>query len=567
MEGNSLKSFENLCKIFETRIKLDKEKNIDTPDDVLINYEKYAKKIDDIYNKEFEDNIKPLLSPAGNLERERERLDKLIKLLENRLDKREELENRFYLTTGKYFNNLQLVVSETELNDKKDRLKLINKYLDTDKEIKSITESVAKLKNSLDEEEKKKEDYLVKNKIMEEELNNAFLDIIKSDDYFSHCNEDDIDTRLVEVIDKVKETSETLEVTKDSVESLVENGTNDDYTSYIEDAERNYYIWKNREIVLKIYERIVEKVDEFNDIFEKREKIDELVRERSSIRINLNIDDNDEFYSFGKILLEQMDNLDGEREILENIANYTSRIKFKEERLDELEQDINSVEMLALLKEYKLIDTYESEKIEETEEDEDPVLVEKDDSVVIEEINPYRIVEVKDYPKTLNIGLAKLKAESVRDKINKKLNPKEEFDFSPTEDIKPKFELENDKNIENVETETEDAVVENNQEEVKENLNLPTWEVPIDNLPVWEETTTDEKNMNNLPVWDDVSNKEESAKDLPIWGEVMDTSTETTANENMFWTPVDDVPNSENSFVKIPFNSDSSVFDFPNLNN
>ena len=26
MEGNSIKSFENLCKIFEMRIKLDKEK-------------------------------------------------------------------------------------------------------------------------------------------------------------------------------------------------------------------------------------------------------------------------------------------------------------------------------------------------------------------------------------------------------------------------------------------------------------------------------------------------------------------------------------------------------------
>ena len=54
MEGNSIKSFENLCKIFEMRIKLDKERNIKTPSDVIDNYEKYAKKIDSIYNKEFE---------------------------------------------------------------------------------------------------------------------------------------------------------------------------------------------------------------------------------------------------------------------------------------------------------------------------------------------------------------------------------------------------------------------------------------------------------------------------------------------------------------------------------
>ena len=58
MEGNSLNSFENLCKIFETRIKLDKEKNIETPPDVLINYEKYSKKIDSIYNSKFEKEIK-----------------------------------------------------------------------------------------------------------------------------------------------------------------------------------------------------------------------------------------------------------------------------------------------------------------------------------------------------------------------------------------------------------------------------------------------------------------------------------------------------------------------------
>ena len=51
MEGNNVRSFENLCKIFEMRIKLDREKKVKTPSDVLINYEKYAKKIDNIYNE------------------------------------------------------------------------------------------------------------------------------------------------------------------------------------------------------------------------------------------------------------------------------------------------------------------------------------------------------------------------------------------------------------------------------------------------------------------------------------------------------------------------------------
>ena len=74
MEGNNVRSFENLCKIFEMRIKLDREKKVKTPSDVLINYEKYAKKIDNIYNEEFEKEVRPLITPSKTIEEEKDRL-------------------------------------------------------------------------------------------------------------------------------------------------------------------------------------------------------------------------------------------------------------------------------------------------------------------------------------------------------------------------------------------------------------------------------------------------------------------------------------------------------------
>ena len=77
MEGNNVRSFENLCKIFEMRIKLDREKKVKTPSDVLINYEKYAKKIDNIYNEEFEKEVRPLITPSKTIEEEKDRLEKL----------------------------------------------------------------------------------------------------------------------------------------------------------------------------------------------------------------------------------------------------------------------------------------------------------------------------------------------------------------------------------------------------------------------------------------------------------------------------------------------------------
>lgn len=73
-----------------------------------------------------------------------------------------------------------------------------------------------------------------------------------------------------------------------------------------------------------------------------------------------------------KKVLEQISVTDKEKEVLDNISNYTSRIEFKESRLDELEHDNNSVEILAILREFNLIDTYDTDEYgndEESKED------------------------------------------------------------------------------------------------------------------------------------------------------------------------------------------------------
>jgi len=56
MEGNSIKTFQNLCKIFEMRIKLDNAKGDGASEEVIDNYEKYAQKIDSYYNDSFKKN-------------------------------------------------------------------------------------------------------------------------------------------------------------------------------------------------------------------------------------------------------------------------------------------------------------------------------------------------------------------------------------------------------------------------------------------------------------------------------------------------------------------------------
>lgn len=621
MEGNSLNSFENLCKIFETRIKLDKEKNIETPPDVLINYEKYSKKIDSIYNSKFEKEIKPLIVPAVTIEKEEERLGKLISLLKSRLEKREELENRFYLTTGRYIKGLQLVVSESEFEDKKNRLETITKYLDTRNEINTVNESISELKDKLSDEVAKQDEYIKKNKIMEDELYNTFKDVISNDDYLSKLNEDDIDTEIAMVIDKVKDNKETLDVTKDSVNSLMISGDNDDYASYIEDAERSYFTWKNRELLLKIYSLVIKFEDNYNDLYEKRDKINRIVRNRRSIKDNLTIEVTDNFSSFEDVLKEQLDVLKNEKEVLENVSNYTNRISFKEERLSELEEANNSVEILSILREYGLIDTYDNkEELEEVpletpEFEKEDNGDEEEEEIFVKEINPYRIVDVIDYPKSLNIGLARLKGESVREKVNKKLNPTikaptfdditNEIDNSKEEDKvidTSNNDLVDDKKLDN-EGVKEDIVTPTWDIPKKEEVVTPTWEVPKkediikkddtdikvitdDNIPVWGSNintninTVEEVNTSNgsVPIWNDTFKTSESNNlnnniSTPSFDLKEENNKEEMSSENMFWVPVSDSKLDANVFpsIDIPvnngFNGTKDNFGFPDINN
>lgn len=591
MEGNSLNSFENLCKIFETRIKLDKEKNIETPPDVLINYEKYSKKIDSIYNSKFEKEIKPLIVPAVTIEKEEERLGKLISLLKSRLEKREELENRFYLTTGRYIKGLQLVVSESEFEDKKNRLETITKYLDTRNEINTVNESISELKDKLSDEVAKQDEYIKKNKIMEDELYNSFKDVISNDDYLSKLNEDDIDTEIAMVIDKVKDNKETLDVTKDSVNSLMISGDNDDYASYIEDAERSYFTWKNRELLLKIYSLVVKFEDNYNDLFEKRDKINKIIRNRRSIKDNLTIEVTDNFSSFEDVLKEQLDVLKNEKEVLENVSNYTNRISFKEERLSELEEANNSVEILSILREYGLIDTYDNKEELEEVPLETPELEEdngdEEEEIFVKEINPYRIVDVIDYPKSLNIGLARLKGESVREKVNKKLNPTIK---APTfDDITN--EIDNSKEEDKViDTSNNDLVDDKklDNEGVKEDIVTPTWEAPKkEDIIKKDDTDIKVINDDNIPVWGsnintNINTVEEvntSNGSVPIWNNTLDNNSNSTdtkildnKEDNAFWVPVSDSKLDANVFpsIDIPvnngFNGTKDNFGFPDIN-
>lgn len=553
MEGNSIKTFENLCKIFEMRIRLDNAKGETVPSEIIDDYEKYATKIDTIYNEEFQNNLKRLISPQNTLEKERERLEKLISLLEDRLEKRSLLAGNFHKTTGKYIKNLQLIVSEKELNNKKERLLVISKYLDTTKEIEDIKSSVKKLKEDLTEEETKKNDYEERNKTLEDELYSSFVTSIENDEYYGNIEEENLDEILADVCNKAKDAKETLEITKKSVNNLVSSGMDDEYESYIEEANKNYYLWKEREIVLSIYSLVINFEDEFNDLLKKRENINKLFDERKELVLVKE----DVLIPFENVMEKQNKILSDEKDILDNITNLNSRIDFKEERLEELETVLEEPEVLAILDEFKLL----PDMPKEPKEDEFvPVFDIPSDEPLVKEINPYEIVSIDNYPPTLNIGLAKLKGTSVRDKVNKKLNPELNTSTPSNEEIN-----ENNPSTDDSPNEKEDTGKEINKIESfvePENTNLSV--TPINDIPVTEGVINEDTNIPEPVVLNEVPKS-----GTPVIEDTManPNTTDIPNDNNSFWVPVSDSKLEQSQFpnINIPFTNSNINYGEDNL--
>ena len=70
-----------------------------------------------------------------------------------------------------------------------------------------------------------------------------------------------------------------------------------------------------------------------------------------------------------ELVFEQEQEIENEKENVDNINVLTERIKLKENRLEELNKLVNKPEVLAILKEYGLIDTYDHDDIYDDSDD------------------------------------------------------------------------------------------------------------------------------------------------------------------------------------------------------
>lgn len=402
--------------------------------------------IDRMLGEEYDERIEDFFYETSTLEDECKRLKDLVLFINERIEKRKDLLEDYRSVTNKELNDLDYISRSGEIDLYESRLKLIKGYLDNSRLIKVNEKELEALKDDLVREYDIKSANEIKNTKIENTLHNIFVNTLYEMETYSDLETDSIDSELEKIKREIKETKEQKDTFESAFDNLKSSGISGEleleYASYVENARRNYYYVKEREIILKLYKVIEEKESEYANLFKKREEVKDLLEERIELRRKLEIKDKDTLSKVYDTVLEQAQEIELEKENIENISILTERIKIKENRLDDLNREVKRPEVLSLLKEYKLIDTYSVEDEIDTNE-------ELEEFILDDEIEPELNIEeeTEDNKSALDLLNELLIEEEPKEEYNNEIMtleepPVEEETFSFEEEIKEPVAVE-----------------------------------------------------------------------------------------------------------------------------
>lgn len=356
--ASSNKIKENKYKILRMSLLLGRGEN---QEETLTNFEEAARDIDTMNDEIYLNDLEGKFYDTLTLEEEEKKLSVLVDYIGGRVEQRISLLSDFSNVTGYDLTNLPPIKYYDKLDGYKERLKYIREYLNNIEEIKELDKKIT------DAEKKLKEAYLNKataedyNSRNEEILLNKFENLFKST-ILTNINEENISEKVEEISLSVEESKKSLDIFTKSFATLTGSGISyeeeEEYKSYVENAREVYYMNKEQEYILKIYQYLLKSQIEYSTILEKREAINQLLYERMDLRKELKIKDADTLNNLYDLLERQFEDIKHQKDNIELIDSLTEDINKYKEALNELEVDNQKVEILALLREFCLIDTY-----------------------------------------------------------------------------------------------------------------------------------------------------------------------------------------------------------------
>lgn len=319
--------------------------------------------LDKMYTEDYEEKLESMFYSTSTLEEEVERLKKLVEFIKDRIEQRKSLQSDYKNVTGKELNDLEYIEKSSELDLYEKRLNLIKSYLDNSRTIEVNKKELTYLEDELSNEFDKKKSNEEKNVNLEDKLYTDYINTLYEMDLQSLTKVEDIDEELNKIAKEINEAKDQKDTFVTAFDNLKTSGISGDleleYASYVENSKRNYYYVKEKEILLKLYELIEKKEKEYSNLFTKRANVKTLLKERLTLRKDMNIKEKDLLLPIYDLVEEQSHEIEEEKSNTDNINVLTERIKLKENRLEELNKEVKKPEVLSILKEFNLIDTYD----------------------------------------------------------------------------------------------------------------------------------------------------------------------------------------------------------------
>ena len=497
--------------------------------------------LDKMYTEDYEEKLESMFYSTSTLEEEVERLKKLVEFIKDRIEQRKSLQSDYKNVTGKELNDLEYIEKSSELDLYEKRLNLIKSYLDNSRTIEVNKKELTYLEDELSNEFDKKKSNEEKNINLEDKLYTDYINTLYEMDLQFITKVEDIGEELNKIAKEINEAKDQKDTFVTAFDNLKTSGISGDleleYASYVENSKRNYYYVKEKEILLELYELIEKKEKEYSNLFTKRTNVKTLLKERLTLRKEMNIKEKDLLLPIYDLVEEQSHEIEEEKSNTDNINVLTERIKLKENRLEELNKEVKRPEVLSILKEFNLIDTYdhddesldkdylfEDEKEEQPEQLEDlvkediletePEIEEsktdslfkdlmdeansKDEDVEeTQEVEPLEETYLPNQIKSsemimsMNFGLSRLKSISVMKRVADMLGiDTKKKDPEPVVKEEPK-QIETNEDL--FWTPTEFAEMKSSSEEPQQEVKLPLDDLFKDNTPkeeVKQENTT-----------------------------------------------------------------------------
>lgn len=414
---------EKKFKILRTSIMLG---NVKDREEMLKTYEETARDVDILRQNEYEELLAGKGYTTTTLLEEKDRLNNLINFIEKRINSRNEFVDDYIKITNNFLDNLPEISKADELNDYRIRLANIDEYLSNSKEIEELNIKLKKLRDNLEEKYESKASNEIINSKLEDELIDEFNRYITRDEYYSSLNYMDIDAELIKLESNLNDKLEVMNTFISSYEALKNAGISgaerEEYLSYVNDAKNDYYSELEKKYVLNIYKLVLDKQNNYDSLYEKREHINNIIIDRLNKRNELEVTSRDELDYFLKLCNEQFSIIKSQKINIENIDKLILEITDVENRLEVLDHNNNREDIINLLNEYSVDrQTIEKVLLPVEEEIHDEVIKK---NTLEEGIKPANMVIKISEPIKMNVRNASDMAKLVMKKVVIVLEPK-----------------------------------------------------------------------------------------------------------------------------------------------